>query len=435
LANNKKQIFLNEVTDQIKSKEAKAYVAKELNYHLKEAKNTWIEKGLSESEAEEKAVEQMGSPTKLGIQMNKLHRPKVDWWLVFLVASAMGLSFLPMFSLGYMNDSHFIIYKILIVVLGVTATVGVMLVDYRKWRSLGWLFYTIGILLLVFLAFFSNTMINGLKLIKLGPVTIESLMALPFFYLAWASFFNNEKFRIWQFLLLFLSPILLFLTIPSISTIYLYSVMVFVMLWWSKFSKKVKWMITTGTFSSIILTCIIVWPFIKPYQLERLLAFIEPEKYSDGAGFMILKSQELMANAGWFGWFSGFGQPRIKEFIPEAHTNFVFVSFTYSYGWLFGVLLVVILSLFAARMIAIHPKIKDSYGKLLLIGGVALYGIQLVSNIGMTLGFFPLTSMSLPFISYGLMPTLLNAILIGAVLSVYRRKDLVFSKEKSNNFN
>jgi cell division protein FtsW (lipid II flippase) len=424
LANNKKQIFLNEVTDQIKSKEAKTYVAKELNYHLKEAKHIWMVKGLSETEAEEKAVEQMGSPTKLGIQMNKLHRPKVDWWLVLLLAVSMGLSFLPMFSLGYMNDSYFIIYKILIVLLGVTATVAVMLVDYRKWKKLGWLFYTIGILILVFLAFFSNTMINGLKLVKLGPVTIESLMALPFFFLAWASFFNNEKFRIWQFLKLFLSPILLFLALPSISTIYLYSMMVFVMLWWSKFSKKVKWIISTGTFSSIILTCIIVWPFIKPYQIERLLAFIEPEKYSHGAGFMILKSRELMENAGWFGGFGGFGQPRISEFIPEAHTNFVFVSFTYSYGWLFGFFLVMILMMFAARIISIHPKIKDSYGKLLLIGGVALYGIQLVSNIGMVLGVFPLTSMSLPFISYGLMPTVLNAILVGVVLSVYRRKDL-----------
>jgi cell division protein FtsW (lipid II flippase) len=427
LTNNKKQIFLNEVSNQIRSKEAKNYVANELDFHLKEAKRIWMEKGLSESEAEEKAVEQMGSPTKLGIQMNKLYRPKVDWWLVLLLAASMGLSFLPMFSLGYMNDSYFIIYKILIVLLGVTATVGVMLVDYRKWKKCGWVFYTIGILLLVILVFFSNTMINGLKLIMLGPVTIESLMALPFFYLAWATFFNNDKLRIWQFLLMFLSPILLFLALPSISTIYLYSVMVFVMLWWSKFSKKIKWMISTGTFSIILVIGIVAWQFVKPYQIVRLLALFEPEKYADGAGFMILKSQELMAKAGWFGWFDGFGQPRIGEFIPEAHTNFVFVSFTYSYGWLFGVLLVVILSLFAVRMIAIHPKIKDSYGKLLLIGGVALYGIQLLSNIGMVLGFFPLTSMSLPFISYGLMPTLLNAILIGAVLSVYRRKDLVLS--------
>jgi cell division protein FtsW (lipid II flippase) len=425
LTNNKKQIFLNEVSNQIRSNEAKSYVANELDFHLKETKRIWMEKGLSESEAEEKAVEQMGSPTKLGIQMNKLHRPKVDWWLVILLTTALGLGFLPMVSLGYMEDWHYIIYKILIVLIGVTATVGVMLVDYRKWKKLGWLFYTIGILLLVILMFFSNVMINGTPLLKLGPITIESLMALPFFYLAWASFFNNEELRIWQFLLLFASPILLFLAVASIPTLYLYFVMVFVMLWWSKFSKKVKWIVSTGTFGSIILTCIIVWPFIKPYQLERLLAFIEPEKYSHGAGFMILKSQELMEKAGWFGWFNGFGQPRIGEFIPEAHTNFVFVSFTYSYGWLFGVLLVTILLLFAARMIAIHPKIKDSYGKLLLIGGVALYGIQLLSNISMVLGFFPLTSVSLPFISYGLMPTVLNAILIGVVLSVYRRKDLV----------
>lgn len=420
MTNNKKQIFLNEVTDQIKSKEAKTYVANELNYHLKESKRIWMEKGLLESEAEEEAVGQMGSPTKLGIQMNKLHRPKVDWWLITLLAAALGLSFLPMVSLGYMEHRYFIFYKIFIVLIGVSVTVGVMLIDYRKWKKSGWLFYTIGILLLVFLAFFSNTMINGLKLIRIGPLTIESLMALPFFYLAWASFFNNEKLRIWQFLLLFLSPILLFLSLPSISTIYLYFVMVFVMLWWSKFSHKDKWMITGGTLSFILLSGILAWVLAKPYQIVRLLAFFDPEKYADTEGFIILRIQELISKAGWF------GQSGIREFIPEAHTNFVFVSFIYYYGWLFGVLLVVILFLFVARMIAIHTRIKDSYGKLLLIGGVALYSIQLVSNIGMTLGLFPMTSMSLPFISYGLMPTLLNAILIGAVLSVYRRKDLVW---------
>lgn len=245
-------------------------------------------------------------------------------------------------------------------------------------------------------------------------------MALPFFYLAWASFFNNGKLRVWQFLLLFLGTILLFLAVPTISTIYLYSVMVYVMLWWSKFSKKIKWRITGGTFSFILLSGILALQIVKPYQVVRLLAFFDPEKYADTEGFIILRIQELMSKAGWF------GQLGTREFIPEAHTNFVFVSFTYYYGWIFGVLLALILLLFTARMIVIQPKIKDSYGQLLLIGGVGLYGIQLVSNIGMTLGLFPMTSMSLPFISYGLMPTLLNAILIGAVLSVYRRIDLVW---------
>ncbi|MDM5328955.1 FtsW/RodA/SpoVE family cell cycle protein [Neobacillus sp. CF12] len=422
MANNKKQIFLNEVTDQIKSKEAKTYVAKELNYHLKEAKQTWMAKGLSETEAEEKAVEQMGSPTKLGIQMNKLHRPKVDWWLVTLLAAALGLSFLPMVSLGYMEEPHFLIYKILIVLIGITAAVGIMLTDYRKWKKFGWQFYLIGVLFLLILMFFPNTVINGIPLIKFGPITIESLMALPFFFLAWASFFYSEKLKVWQFFLLFLLPIFLFLPLSSISTVYIYCVMTFVMLWWSKFSKRVKWMISTGTFSVVFVICLLVWPFIKPYQVVRLLAFIDPEKFSTGAGFTILKIKELMSKAGWY------GQSGTRDFIPEAHTNFVFVSFTYYYGWLFGVLLVMILLLFAARIIAIQPNIKDSYGKLLLIGGVALYSVQLFSNIGMVLGLFPLTTMSLPFISYGLMPTVLNAILAGVVLSVYRRKDLVTSR-------
>ena len=77
-------------------------------------------------------------------------------------------------------------------------------------------------------------------------------------------------------------------------------------------------------------------------------------------------------------------------------------------------------------MVIAH-KIHDPYGKLLLIGAVALYTVQLVSNIGMTFGFFPITSISLPFISYGLMPILFNAFLMGVVLSVYRRKDLTSS--------
>ena len=129
-----------------------------------------------------------------------------------------------------------------------------------------------------------------------------------------------------------------------------------------------------------------------------------------------------MSKAGWF------GHPGKKEFIPETHTDFVFVSLTYMYGWLFAIALVIILSLIMVRFIVISNMIHDSFAKLLLIGAVALYGVQLTSHIGMALGVFPLTSISLPFISYGLMPVLLNSFLIGIVLSVYRRKDLLLTR-------
>ncbi|WP_026568523.1 FtsW/RodA/SpoVE family cell cycle protein [Bacillus sp. UNC41MFS5] len=414
---NKKQIFLNEVIAQIKSKEAKQYVTDELNYHVKEAKNIWIEKGLAEVDAEEKAVEQMGSPVQLGQQLNKLHRPKVDWILVALLVTIFGLGFLPLFSIGGMGE-YLLASKVIITLIGCGFVIGIMLMDYRKLKKQGWLFYSIGVLILLVLRLFSNTTINGLPLLRIGPLTIESIMALPFFFLAWASLFNLERLKVWQFILLFSLPFMLLLTVPSISTTYIYTIMVFSMLWWSKFSRKIVLLIWGVSVFCFLFVSIISWKFLGFYQKDRLLAYLNPEEYSDGPGFMILRVKEFLSKAGWF------GHSMNKEFIPEAHTNFVFVSFTYYYGWLLAFALLLILFLFAARIIVITSRIKDSYGKLLLIGAVALYFVQLATNIGMTLGVFPLISMSLPFISYGLMPTLLNAILIGIVLSVYRRKDL-----------
>ncbi|MBV7506746.1 FtsW/RodA/SpoVE family cell cycle protein [Bacillus sp. sid0103] len=414
---NKKHVFLHEVLSQIKSKEAKKYVADELSYHLKEAKNEWIEKGLLETEAEEKAIKQMGSPVILGQQLNKLHRPKVDWILVILLLTIFGLGFLPMFSIGGMGE-YLLTSKVVITLIGCAATLGIMLIDYRKLKKQGWLFYLIGVFILLVLRLFSNTMINGLPFLRIGPLTIETIMSLPFFFLAWASLFSYERLKVWQFSVLFLLPIILFSTVPSMSTTYIYTIMVFTMLWWSKFSRKMVLWIWGVSVSFFLLVSFISWMFLSFYQKDRLLAYLNPEKYSDGPGFMILRVKELLSKAGWF------GNSMNNEFIPEAHTNLVLVSFTYYYGWLFAIALVLILFLFGARIIAITSRIKDSYGRLLLIGAVALYTVQLATNIGMTLGIFPLISMSLPFISYGLMPTLLNAILIGIVLSVFRRKDL-----------
>ena len=64
----------------------------------------WMDKGLSEEVAEDKAVEQMGSPIKLGRELNKLHKPKVDWFLLILLVVCDGARFLPIIALGHTND-------------------------------------------------------------------------------------------------------------------------------------------------------------------------------------------------------------------------------------------------------------------------------------------------------------------------------------------
>jgi cell division protein FtsW (lipid II flippase) len=417
LKKNKKQHFLNEVSQQIKSKEAKKQVANELNYHLKEAEKIWILKGFSENEAEEKAIEQLGNPTKLGMSMNHLYRPKVDWWMILLLGLALLMGFLPLLSLEYKD--YFLGNKVIIVILGALVAIGIMFIDYRKWQHKGWVFYSLGLIILLAIQYLPNRMVNGVPHIELGPLSIENLMSIPFFLFAWASFFNNSSFKVWHFIGMYLIPIIMFLALPSMTSVYIYTIMVFVMLCWSRFNQKTIVTIFTIAVSSTVVFGIATWNYLKEYQKERILAFLNPEEYSTGAGYLNVKLDEILSKASLFGSSSS------GEFIPVAHTDFVFVTSIYHYGWLLGIVLALILTMFAVRIIFVSFSIKNSFGKLLLIGTVALYLAQLATNIAMTLGLFPLVGISLPFMSYGLMPTLLNAILIGVVLSVYRRKDFL----------
>ncbi|MEC0037696.1 FtsW/RodA/SpoVE family cell cycle protein [Bacillus cereus] len=413
--------FVSEVTNHIKSKEAKSFVATELDFHLKQAKNTWIEKGLSEEIAENKAVEQMGSPSKLGREFNKLHKPKVDWFLLILLVAAMGLGFLPVLVFGYTNDV--IMNKVIFVILGVITAIGMMLLDYRKLERMGWLFYTIGVVVLLILYCFPNASMIGEPLIKIGPIAVDCLMAVPFFFLAWASFFNNNRLKVIHLVVLYLFSLYLFLIVSTLSSIFIYITMVFVMLWWSKLGKKTSLIITVVPVCLFIIKVSVSWS--SGYHLDRLLGYLNPESDAGGAGFMYIRLKEVMSSAGWFGTYGD------MKFIPAPDTDFVFASLTYYYGYWLALILVFVLSLFVARLIVISYKINDRYGKLLLVGGLTLFVFQFIYNVGMILGLLPLAAISLPFISYGLTPTVFHALIMGIVLSVYRRKGISFRIRKT----
>ncbi|EJQ34099.1 FtsW/RodA/SpoVE family cell cycle protein [Bacillus cereus] len=419
--NKKGERFVSEVTNYIKSKEAKDFVATELDFHLKQAKNTWIEKGLSEEVAENKAVEQMGSPIKLGQELNKLHKLKVDWFLIGLLVAAMGLGFLPVIAFGYTNDV--IMNKVIFVILGVVTAFGMMLIDYRKLERMGGLFYTIGVLILLMLYCFPNASLTGEPLIKIGPIEIDCLIAVPFFFLAWASFFNNSRLKVMHLVVLYLFSLYLFLIVSTLSSIFVYMTMVFVMLWWSKLGKKTALIITIVPICLFIIRASVSWS--SGYHLDRILGYLNPESDAGGAGFMYIRLKEVMSSAGWFGTYGD------MKFIPAPDTDFVFASLTYYYGYWLALILVFVLSLFVARLIVISYKINDRYGKLLLAGGVTLFVFQFIYNVGMILGLLPHAAISLPFISYGLTPTVFHALIMGIVLSVYRRKDISIRMRKT----
>ena len=200
--------------------------------------------------------------------------------------------------------------------------------------------------------------------------------------------------------------------IKSFTAFFVFIVTLNVLLWF-RYSSKRK-VILLG-YSGILIFVVLLFFYTEPYLWGRLYTFMHPHF----GGGVFVRNRELLEKAGWF------GRPSSNESIMQSFTDFAFTSITFHYGWIAGSVLVLIGILIMMRMVLKIKSIKDPFGQIIIVGGVTLFGTQFLFNIGMMLGFLPINEMFLPFISYGLNPTLQTSILMGLFLSVYRRKDLV----------
>ncbi|WP_187445575.1 FtsW/RodA/SpoVE family cell cycle protein [Bacillus infantis] len=421
-----KDDFLSEVKKHIKSKEAKAFIHKELEHHLQETKIELMAEGIEETDAEEKAVLQMGSPAELGMQLNKIHKPRVDWLLIGLLAAAFGMGLLPLLSVNNEYDGNFIGNQIVYIILGLLVALAAMLFDYRKLHKWSWPFLIAGILYLILLPVSPLSIsVNGFPYYRIpGIGAFGGMSILPLFYLFWASFFSKEKPNLWIGWLIFAITLFLFLSLPGFPIAMMYGFLVMILFTRSAVTRKTIIATTSSVGGILVLLGILAWFTSNEYQKVRIFAFLNPKEYSETSGFMYIKIKEMLAEGGWL------GNPEKTASIPNLHSDYAFVNITYFYGWLMAGLLIVILALLLARMVSVGGQIKDPYGKQLVTGAIALYSVQFLYNIGMTLGVLPIISMPLPFISYGLTPAILNAFVIGFALSVYRRKDFTAAASK-----
>ncbi|WP_251550784.1 FtsW/RodA/SpoVE family cell cycle protein [Neobacillus muris] len=416
--NKLSQSFLQEVLLNIKSKEAKELVRKELTYHLEQAKLEMLSKGISEEEAEEKAVHNMGNPNKLGHHFNKLYRPKMDWILLslFLIAILMGL--LPQLHVQDQYTGNFLLKQSIYILLGVVVALVVMVIDYRKTERLGWYFLALGSFILLALIFTPNVIINGERFIEFAGFAISGTTVLPILLMFWASYSSKKKANIVVIFSVYIVTVFMFTLLPSLTDAAIYSVFLLILFIFSGNKRMVIYSTVGISLGLLAAFTALLWFTAKDYQLVRIFAFLHPEDYADNAGYTYIKVRELITEGGWF------GQQKPK-YVPEIMTDLAFANITYYYGWLVaGFLLIVFVSLLT-RMLIVSRQIRDRYGKQLMVAVCSLFSIQFLYNVGMVFGFLPIISISLPFISYGMTPTILNSLLIGIALGVYRRKNIV----------
>jgi rod shape determining protein RodA len=157
---------------------------------------------------------------------------------------------------------------------------------------------------------------------------------------------------------------------------------------------------------------------IKPYQEERLTAFLHPSANPQKQGYQQEEAKIAIGAGQKTG--RGVNASQIPNgFVPESHTDFVFAAVGEQYGFVGAALVLALFGLLISRTLRLVVLARDLFGTLLAGGVVAMLMFQVFVNVGMTVGIMPITGVTLPLMSYGGSSVITTMLAIGLLQSVY----------------
>lgn len=161
--------------------------------------------------------------------------------------------------------------------------------------------------------------------------------------------------------------------------------------------------------------------FLEDYQIDRFLAFTNPDLDPRGAGYNVEQARIAVGNGGLFGQGLFGGSQTQSGFVPEQHTDFVFTVAGEELGLVGALLIVVLLGIVLWRALRIASRTDDVFGRIAAAGIACWFGFQAFQNIGMCLGIMPVTGVPLPFVSYGGSSMFAGMLAIGLLQNIHLR--------------
>ena len=156
---------------------------------------------------------------------------------------------------------------------------------------------------------------------------------------------------------------------------------------------------------------------MEPFRWKRITGFLNPEADPLGQGYHIIQSWYALGSGKWMGL--GLGMSREKfTWLPENHTDFILGIIGEETGFIGITAVILLYVLFMFRSLAIARNAPDNFGRFIVIGVTALFFLQVFINIAVVSGFFPVTGMVLPFISYGGSSTIVLFAAVGLIFNV-----------------
>ena len=354
--------------------------------------------------------------------------PSVDWNFLGTAVVLALIGVLLVYSATYYGDPSLSTAKkqMLWVAIGIALMIAVMVIDYHVLFDIAPILYVIGILLLLYLMIFGRLTANVRSWIHIGGFQFQPSEFMKIFTaLMVARFFDSNDrayldFRSFLIVMGIITlPVALIIIQPDFGTAASFFPLYAVAMFFGGIRARV-WV-------AMILVAAIALPlgwfaFLKPYQKERVMIFLNPERDPLGSGYQVTQAKIAIGSGGINGKGFRHGTQAKLEFLPARHTDFIFAVLGEEWGFI-GVVIVLGLYLFLTiQALTFAKQARDRGGTFLIICLIAFVMFHVLINVSMQIGILPTTGIPLPLISYGGSSTMMFFIAIGLIANVDMRR-------------
>lgn len=309
---------------------------------------------------------------------------------------------------------------------GVALMIVFTLVDYRVYLDIGIFLYGVGLILLLYLLIWGKTTANVKSWIRIGAFQFQPSEFMKIFTaLVLAKYFesNDRSYLTFKSFMMIVAiiglPLGMIIVQPDFGTAATYAPLIAAAMYFGGIRLR-YWVI------GVVLAAIILptgWHFfLKPYQKERIMIFLDPERDPLGSGYQVMQAKIAIGSGGLIGKGFKQGTQASLEYLPARHTDFIFAVLGEEWGFV-GVAVVLMLYLFLIiQALTIAKASRDRAGTFLAVALISFFVFHILINVSMQIGLLPTTGIPLPLISYGGSSTMMFFIAIGLILNVDYRK-------------
>ncbi|WP_238882113.1 rod shape-determining protein RodA [Clostridium sp. YIM B02551] len=321
-------------------------------------------------------------------------------------------------------------------VISLVAIYVVLLIDYVVLQNYAFLFYLLGILLLI-VTIFAGSIVNGAQgWIRIGSFSMQpSELAKIGIIVMMAKKIQDMDGKVndlKNFFILaayIIVPVILIVKEPDMGM----TMVCFFIVLGIFFIAGLDLRVIGGGLLAIFLAIVLVWNsgLIQDYQKKRITSFMDPEADELNSGLQLTQSMIGIGSGGFLGTGVNLASDApggyVSQNVPEKETDFIFAIIGESWGTVGAIFLLTLYGVIVYRTLVISRTSKDIFGKIICVGLAAYFLFAIFQNIGMTIGLMPITGITLPLVSYGGSSLLTTMMSLGLILNIgMRRKKINF---------